>query len=324
MKLRYAVAALTFVILSGCRFAGTSLFPLRLSYIERIVDVESQLQGPIDDITMGVLFDTEREYLFVLDRPPSVENRLLMFDDDLKLRFSGTASEQGVAGEFGSLMMLAAGFDMIIGNVSIAPDGSFGTPAPGTLVPGDSRHGFSNFADTNWIIDVSDDGAHFWLEIEEYDDAWAPGATGDYRILPWDPNTTIEIEDALYIDDTDEIIVAIHFSPSDEIVLFSFDGAIFPDSLDTPATSWIEEDLYVTPLPEGVEDVARGSVSFTTDGVVYYDREERRLERLYEDGPNLPLDTESGDPSFAFSLFGEEYYYVDPGRGELYKMKTWW
>ncbi len=322
MRLRYAGTALMFLILSGCQFAGSSLFPLRLAYIEKIVDVESHLQGPIDDITMSVLFNAQREFLFVLDQPPA-ENRLLIFDENLELLFSGTASAQGVAGEFGRLMMLAADFDFVVGNVSIAPGGAFGPAPPGPFLAADSRFGFSNFLDTNWIIDVTNDGVNFRLSIMEYDTGWLPGPTGQYDIYPYDSGTTVSVEDALYLDDTDEIIVVLHFDPGDAIFLFSFDGADFPDSL-TVTTNLIQDGIYVQPLPESVENVMRDSVSFTVDGIVYYDQREKRLKRIIGDESNLRIETERGKLSFAFSLLGDTYYYVDPARGELYKMGTWW
>ncbi len=313
----------TALCVSGCQFAANSLFPLRLAYIEDVIEIDQYLEGPTEGLEMEVLYNGQEEYLFVLDEPSFSERRLVVFDRDLKPVYSGAASEEGVGGEYGRLMMVAADLSFVVGNVTITPDYTFAPTGP--LPAGDSRVGFSNYTDTNWVLKTMNDGVHFRLRIEEYDASWGgPVHDEAYPVYPYDPDLSLSVENALYLGDDEDIVVVLHLEPLKQIFLLIFDRANFPDTLDVPATSWIEEGTYVAPLPREVEDVARGSVSFTADGLVYYDREERRLKRVFEGGANLPLDTESGEPSFAFSLLGEEYYYVDPGRGELYKMKTWW
>lgn len=311
------------VFLLGCQFAATSLFPLRLAYVEKVIGIDQYLEGSAESVKMSVLFNGQEEYLFVLDKPASSERRLIVFDGDLKPVYSGAASEEGVGGEFGPLMMVAADLSFVVGNVAITPDYSF-APA-GALPVADDRVGFSNYEDTNWVLDVTNDGSYFRLEISEYDVSWtATGLPDAYRVYPYSPELELTVENALFLGDSQDIAVVLHLRPSNQIFLLLLDGGHFPDTLSPPATSWIEEGAYVQPLPQGVRDVLAGSAFFTAEGVVYYDVREKRLQRIFGGASNLPLDTESGKPSFAFSLFGEEFYYVDPGRGELYKMKTWW
>jgi hypothetical protein len=312
------------VFLLGCRFAATSLFPLRLAYVEKVIGIDQYLEGSAEGVEMNVLFNGQEEYLFVLDEQAVPERRLVVFDKDLERVYSGAASEEVVGGEFGRLMTVAADLSFVVGNVAIAPDYTF-APA-GDLLLADSRVGLSNYSDTNWTLEITNDGSYFQLRISEYDGTWtSTGSAEEYPVHPYSADLNLSVENALYLGDSQEIAVVLHLEPENRIFFLLFDEGSFPDSLTPPTTtSWIEEGLYVAPLPQGVEDVARGSVAFTADGIVYYDRDERRLKRIFEGASNLPLDTESGDPSFAFSLFGEEFYYIDPGRGELYKMKTWW
>lgn len=313
-------AALSLV---GCQFAGNSLFPLRLAYVEDVVGIDAYLAGSSEGVEMEVLFNGQAEYLFVLDEPPLSERRLIVFDEDLKPVYTGAASEEGVGGEFGRLMMVAADLSFIVGNVAITPDYTF-APA-GSLSLADSRVGFSNYSDRNWVLEITNDGSYFRLVISEYDTTWAStGSPEEYSLYPYDADLHLSVETALYLGDSQEIAVILHLEPENKIFFLLFDAGSFPHTLSVPTSSWIQEGLYLAPLPPGVEDVAKGSVSFTAEGVVYYDRKEERLERIFEGGVGLSLETESGEPSFAFPLFGGEFYYLDPGRGELYKMKTWW